>query len=83
MTNHDGLLYCGQDFFATVNTWEAYVDDRRRTVIGVVYTGLDPCAGHHHLKTLVGRVELGAVVQVRHLDHERVEAVFLSEDGLI
>lgn len=68
---------------ATADTWEAYFDDKRRTVVGVVYTGLDPCAGHHHLKTLVGRVELGAVMQVRHLRDGRVEAVFLSEDGLI
>ena len=83
MSPHDGLLYCGQDFFATFDSWETYFDDKRRTVVSVVYTGLAPCAGNHHLKTLVGRVALGAVVQVRHLDGGRIDAVFLSEDGLI
>jgi hypothetical protein len=83
VSHHVGLLFCGQEFFASVDKWDAYVDDKRRSVIGVIYTGLQPCAGHHHLKTLLGRVELGRVVQVHHLDDGRVEAAFLSEDTLI
>lgn len=83
MAHYVGLLYCGQDFFASVERWDAYFDDQRRSVIGIVYTGADPCAGHHHLKTLVGRVELGRVVQVHHLEDGRVEAAFLDDDKFV
>ena len=80
MAHYLGLLFCGQEFFANVYRWDAYVDAQSRPVISVVYKGLDPCAGSHYLKTVLGRIELGKVVQVRHLDYGRVEASFLNED---
>ena len=80
MTQGVALLYCGEDFFVNVDEWHGDVDDQRREVISVVYTGLDPCSGTHHLKTQLGRFELGSVVKVRHLADGRVEASFRFED---